>query len=86
MNNDRRQFLQATAALILTAGAAPDAAWANNYPSQDIRFICAFPAGSGADVIVRYFAEKVRAAGLEIVMDHCPAIEYPRLVGGSKEH
>jgi predicted CoA-binding protein len=31
-------------------------------------------------------AEKVRAAGLEIVMNHCPAIEYPRLVGGSKEH
>jgi predicted CoA-binding protein len=30
-------------------------------------------------------AEKVRAAGLEIVMDHCPAIEYPRLIGGSKE-
>ena len=31
-------------------------------------------------------AGKVRAAGLEIVMDHCPAIEYPRLIGGSKEH
>lgn len=31
-------------------------------------------------------AEKVRAAGLEIVMNHCPAIEYPRLLGGSKEH
>ena len=31
-------------------------------------------------------AAKVRAAGLEIVMDHCPAIEYPRLMGGSTEH
>jgi predicted CoA-binding protein len=31
-------------------------------------------------------AAKVRAAGLEIVMDHCPAIEYPRLMGGSPEH
>ena len=31
-------------------------------------------------------AEKVRAAGLEIVMNHCPAIEYPRLIGGTKEH
>ncbi|HEX6120112.1 MAG TPA: CoA-binding protein [Dongiaceae bacterium] len=28
-------------------------------------------------------AAKVRAAGLEIVMDHCPAIEYPRLMGGA---
>ena len=31
-------------------------------------------------------AETVRAAGLEIVMNHCPAIEYPRLIGGGKEH
>jgi predicted CoA-binding protein len=31
-------------------------------------------------------AAKVRAAGLEIVMDHCPAIEYPRLMGGGPEH
>jgi predicted CoA-binding protein len=31
-------------------------------------------------------AAKVRAAGLEIVMDHCPAIEYPRLVGDNAEH
>ena len=31
-------------------------------------------------------AAKVREAGLEIVMDHCPAIEYPRLMGGSTKH
>jgi predicted CoA-binding protein len=31
-------------------------------------------------------AAKVRAAGLDIVMDHCPAIEYPRLMGGSADH
>ena len=31
-------------------------------------------------------AVKVRAAGLDIVMDHCPAIEYPRLMGGSANH
>lgn len=40
------------------AMAAPAAA--QQYPSQDIRVICAFPAGSGADVLVRYFAEKLR--------------------------
>jgi tripartite-type tricarboxylate transporter receptor subunit TctC len=33
---------------------------AQDYPSQDIRFMCGFPAGSGADVLVRYMAEKVR--------------------------
>ena len=31
-------------------------------------------------------AKKARDAGLEVVMDHCPAIEYPRLMGGSPEH
>lgn len=31
-------------------------------------------------------AKTARAAGLEVVMDHCPAIEYPRLIGGSDDH
>src|SRR5262245_44157073 len=36
-------------------------AQAQQYPSQDIHMISAFPPGSGADVLVRYFAEKLRA-------------------------
>lgn len=47
-------------ALAAALGAAPGGARAQEYPSQDIHFICAFPAGSGADVLVRYFAEKLR--------------------------
>jgi predicted CoA-binding protein len=38
------------------------------------------------DVINEEAAQKAREAGLEVVMDHCPAIEYPRLIGGSDEH
>lgn len=30
------------------------------FPSREVKFVCAFPAGSGADVYVRYFAEKLR--------------------------
>jgi tripartite-type tricarboxylate transporter receptor subunit TctC len=47
-------------ALCLAAGLAAAAAAAQQYPSQDIRVVCSFPAGSGADVLVRYFAEKLR--------------------------
>lgn len=51
----------ASAALLAAAiSLGTDGAAAQEYPSQDVRFICAFPAGSGADVIVRYFAEKMR--------------------------
>jgi tripartite-type tricarboxylate transporter receptor subunit TctC len=54
------RFIRTAATLVVALGAASQAAVAQTYPSQDIRFVCAFPAGSGADVIVRYFAEKVR--------------------------
>ena len=49
-------------AMVLAAvlGALPGAACAQEYPSQDIHLICAFPPGSGADVLVRYFGEKLR--------------------------
>jgi len=41
------------------------------YPSQDVHFICAFPAGSGADVIVRWYAEKLRPVmGVNIVVEN----------------
>lgn len=47
-------------AALAVVAAAPSSAVAQGYPSQDIRLVCAFPAGSGADVLVRYFAEKLR--------------------------
>jgi tripartite-type tricarboxylate transporter receptor subunit TctC len=50
----------ATAVLAAAITPASVGARAQDYPSQDIRILCGFPAGSGADVLVRYFAEKVR--------------------------
>jgi tripartite-type tricarboxylate transporter receptor subunit TctC len=32
---------------------------AQNYPDRPIRIICSFAAGSGADVLVRYYAQKL---------------------------
>lgn len=36
-------------------------AQAQQYPNQDVHFICAWPAGSSADALVRFYAEKLRA-------------------------
>src|SRR5262252_2848568 len=55
----------------LALALAPAVALAQDYPSQDIRFICGFPAGSGADVLVRYMGEKVRAlAGRTVIVEN----------------
>jgi len=46
---------------------------AQQYPAQDVHFICAWPAGSGADTIVRFYAEKMRAlTNRTIVVENKP--------------
>ena len=59
------------------------AAQAQDYPTKEIHFICGFPAGTGADTIVRYYAEKLRPIiGRTILVENRPgaganiAIEY----------
>ena len=50
---------------------APAAVQAQGYPNQDIHVICAFPPGSGADVLVRFFGEKLRiASGRNIIIEN----------------
>ena len=44
-----------------------------DFPERPIRFVVGFPAGSGADLLVRYFAEKVAAvAGATVVVENKP--------------
>jgi tripartite-type tricarboxylate transporter receptor subunit TctC len=63
----RRAAIAATAAAMLV----PFAASAQEYPTKTITFVCAFPAGSGADVLVRYFADKVsKVAGQTIIAEN----------------
>jgi tripartite-type tricarboxylate transporter receptor subunit TctC len=60
-------------AIVLAAAVVvlPFDVLAQDYPNQDLRFICGFPAGSGADVLVRYMAEKVRAvAGRTVIVEN----------------
>jgi tripartite-type tricarboxylate transporter receptor subunit TctC len=72
MEVTRTTFALAAAALALTAvvGGA-NGAHAQDYPSQDIRLIVGFPAGSGADIFVRYFGDKLRPlAGRTVIVEN----------------
>ena len=61
-----RRWLWVAAAAVLFASSA---ARADDYPNREIHVICAFPSGSGADVLVRYFAEKLRVlAGKPVIV------------------
>jgi len=66
-----RSIAVALALLAATFSLLPAATRAQDYPSQDIRLICGFPPGSGADIFVRYFAEKLRPiAGRTVVVEN----------------
>jgi tripartite-type tricarboxylate transporter receptor subunit TctC len=59
------------AALVLGTLLASSPALAQDYPARDIHAICNFPAGSGADVFVRYFSEKLSGlAGKPVIVEN----------------
>ena len=69
----RKEFLYSTGAFALASavGMRGASAQAPEYPSQDIHMICGFPAGSGADIYVRYFAEKLRpVSGRNVIVEN----------------
>jgi tripartite-type tricarboxylate transporter receptor subunit TctC len=66
----RRRGLALVGATMLGSMVALPA-MAQSYPSRTISFICAFPAGSGADVLVRYFAQAVaEVSGATIIVEN----------------
>ncbi len=67
----RMHLLRSAGAFTLLAAAGGRDAWAEDYPSQDIHLICGFPPGSGADIFVRYFGEKLRPiAGRTVIVEN----------------
>jgi tripartite-type tricarboxylate transporter receptor subunit TctC len=52
------------------------AAQAQDYPAREIRSICNFAAGSGADIVVRYYSERLsRVAGKPVVVENKPGAQ-----------
>src|SRR5262245_64985967 len=69
----RRRILElggaAFCAPMLARGAGAQAAW----PAREIHTICPFPAGSGADVVVRYYAKVLQdRVGKTVVVENRP--------------
>jgi tripartite-type tricarboxylate transporter receptor subunit TctC len=49
---------------------------AQDYPAREIRSICNFAAGSGADIVVRYYSDALsKLAGKPVVVDNKPGAQ-----------
>jgi tripartite-type tricarboxylate transporter receptor subunit TctC len=57
------------AAAAFALGAPP--AFAQDYPAHDIRALCNYAAGSGADIIVRFYSDRLsRLAGQQVIVEN----------------
>jgi tripartite-type tricarboxylate transporter receptor subunit TctC len=66
-------MLRLGAALAVASFSFVTQATAQDYPSRDIKSICGFPAGSGADVLVRYYSAKLQEmAGKPVIVENKP--------------
>jgi tripartite-type tricarboxylate transporter receptor subunit TctC len=66
----RRAFFAGLMAL------AAGLAGAQDYPAREIRSVCNFSAGSGADIIVRYYSDRLaRLAGKPVIVENRPGAQ-----------
>jgi tripartite-type tricarboxylate transporter receptor subunit TctC len=68
----RRQILQASGALVLSSLTEGTALAQDSYPGgREVHVIAAFPPGSTADILARYFSENMRPfLGATIVVEN----------------
>jgi tripartite-type tricarboxylate transporter receptor subunit TctC len=68
----RRKLLVSSSGAALAAPTILSSAFAQDaWPSKEIHTICMFPAGSGADIYVRFFAKKLQEAiGKTVVVEN----------------
>lgn len=56
---------------LLPVALTPPHAAAQDYPAREIRSICNFSAGSGADILVRYYSDRLsKLAGKPVVVEN----------------
>jgi tripartite-type tricarboxylate transporter receptor subunit TctC len=74
----RAPHLLRMAAIVAATLATPVALKAQDLPQGEIRLVAAFPAGSGSDIVVRWFAEKLKP-----VMNRVVIVENKAGAGGN---
>ena len=68
-----RRAVSAALALVTASFVTLPAVAQEKYPSKVIHFICSFPPGSGADIMVRFFADKIgKNTGHVIIVENRP--------------
>jgi tripartite-type tricarboxylate transporter receptor subunit TctC len=61
-----------TAAALLGACVS---AWAQTYPTRDMKVVIGLPAGSGGDIVVRYYADKLsKLSGRAVIVENKPGM------------
>ena len=62
--------------LAFSALAGSISAAAQDYPAREIRSICNFSAGSGADIVVRFYSEQLaRLVGKPVIVENRPGAQ-----------
>jgi tripartite-type tricarboxylate transporter receptor subunit TctC len=62
--------------VLVTLATAAALAHSQDYPAREIRSICNFAPGSGADIIVRYYSDQLaRLAGRPVVVENKPGAQ-----------
>src|SRR5512142_1651345 len=73
MNLWQRRTRKLLLALLGVVAIAAPAAAQDNYPNQPIHVVIGFAAGSGADILTRYFTDKLQAAAKQpVIVDNKP--------------
>ncbi len=67
----RRTFESAVWIALIQAVLASQPVGAQEYPGREIRSICNFAAGSGADILVRYYSDRLaKLAGRPVIVEN----------------
>lgn len=76
MNNHVGVYVVVASLLAVTLPTSDQQAHAQEYPSREIKLLCGFAAGSGADITYRFLAEKLRPlVGKPVIVENRPGVQ-----------